>query len=43
MACQYQAVRSTSIWRFSMLRKVKRPVIAAMIPARPAMRWMAWA
>ena len=43
MECQYQAVQSTMIWRFSMLRKAKRPAMAAMRPAIPAARWKAWA
>jgi len=41
--CQYQAMQSTMIWRFSTLRNADRPTMAAMSATMPAVRWAAWA
>ena len=41
MACQYQAVVSTMIWREASCREVRRPTSAPIRAAMPRNRWMA--
>ena len=43
MACQYQAVASTRIWRVASWRETARTVSAATSAAMPRKRWTAWA
>ena len=43
MECQYQAAQSTMIWWSSTFLKAYRPISAAIRPATPTARCMAWA
>src|SRR5665213_3843693 len=43
MACQYQTVVSTQIWRVANWREERRLSSAATRAARPRKRWTAWA